>query len=105
LKVSGAFHSPFMAPASQELREAIEKTTFYNPTCPVYQNVVAKAVVSKDEIKKNLIEQLTEPVKWAQSVRAMIADGASHFTEVGPGKVLHKLIHKIDHEVIMDGVH
>src|ERR1700733_2351646 len=102
LKVSGAFHSPFMAPASQELREAIEKTTFYNPTCPVYQNVVAKAVVSKDEIKKNLIEQLTEPVKWAQSVRAMIADGASHFTEVGPGKVLHKLIHKIDHEVIMD---
>jgi [acyl-carrier-protein] S-malonyltransferase len=105
LKVSGAFHSPFMAPASQELREAIEKTTFYNPTCPVYQNVVAKAVVSKDEIKKNLIEQLTEPVRWAQSVRAMIADGASHFTEVGPGKVLHKLIHKIDHEVIMDGVH
>jgi [acyl-carrier-protein] S-malonyltransferase len=105
LKVSGAFHSPFMAPASQELREAIEKTTFYNPTCPVYQNVVAKAVVSKDEIKKNLIEQLTEPVRWTQSVRAMIADGASHFTEVGPGKVLHKLIHKIDHEVIMDGVH
>jgi [acyl-carrier-protein] S-malonyltransferase len=105
LKVSGAFHSPFMAPASEELRDAIENTTFYNPTCPVYQNVVAKAVVSKDEIKKNLIEQLTEPVRWAQSVRAMITDGASHFTEVGPGKVLHKLIHKIDHEVLMDGVH
>ena len=105
LKVSGAFHSPFMASAQEELREAIENTTFYNPTCPVYQNVVARAVVSKDEIKKNLIGQLTGPVRWTQSVRAMITDGASHFTEVGPGKVLHKLIHKIDHEVVVDGVH
>lgn len=105
LKVSGAFHSPFMASAQEELKEAIENTTFYTPTCPVYQNVVARAVVSRDEIKKNLIGQLTGPVKWTQSVRAMITDGASHFTEVGPGKVLHKLIHKIDHEVIMDGVH
>lgn len=105
LKVSGAFHSPFMASAQEELREAIENTTFYTPTCPVYQNVVARAVVSSDEIKRNLIGQLTGPVKWTQSIKAMIADGASHFTEVGPGKVLHKLIHKIDHEVIMDGVH
>lgn len=105
LKVSGAFHSPFMASAQEELKEAIENTTFYNPTCPVYQNVVARAVVAKDEIKKNLIEQLTGPVRWTQSIRAMITDGASHFTEVGPGKVLHKLIHKIDGEVLMDGVH
>jgi len=105
LKVSGAFHSPFMASAQEELREAIENTTFYNPTCPVYQNVVARAVVGKDEIKKNLIEQLTGPVRWTQSVRAMITDGASHFTEVGPGKVLHKLIHKINPDVLMDGVH
>ncbi len=105
LKVSGAFHSPFMMPAQEELREAIENTTFYNPNCPVYQNVAAKAVVAKDEIKKNLIGQLTGPVRWTQSVRAMIADGASHFTEVGPGKVLHKLIHKINPEVVVDGVH
>jgi len=105
LKVGGAFHSPFMASAQEELREAIEKTTFYNPTCPVYQNVVAKAVVNKDEIKKNLIDQLTGPVRWTQSVQAMIADGASHFTEIGPGKVLHKLIHKINKDVQVDGVH
>src|ERR1700753_2235075 len=105
LKVSGAFHSPFMASAQEELRESIETTTFYTPNCPIYQNIVAKAVVSRDEIKKNLIGQLTGPVKWTQSVRAMITDGASHFTEVGPGKVLHKLIHKINHEVQMDGVH
>jgi [acyl-carrier-protein] S-malonyltransferase len=105
LKVSGAFHSPYMASAQEELREAIENTTFYTPNCPVYQNVVARAVVSKEEIKKNLIEQLTGPVKWTQSIRAMITDGASHFTEVGPGKVLHKLIHKINHDVVIDGVH
>jgi [acyl-carrier-protein] S-malonyltransferase len=105
LKVGGAFHSPFMASAQEELKDAIEKTTFYNPTCPVYQNVVAKAVVNKDEIKKNLIDQLTSPVRWTQSVQAMIADGASHFTEIGPGKVLHKLIHKINKDVQVDGVH
>jgi [acyl-carrier-protein] S-malonyltransferase len=104
LKVSGAFHSPFMMPAQEELKEAIENTTFYNPNCPVYQNVVAKAVVAKDEIKKNLIGQLTGPVKWTQSVAAMIADGASHFTEVGPGKVLIKLIEKINPDVQTDGV-
>lgn len=104
LKVSGAFHSPFMAPAQEELKEAIENTTFYNPNCPVYQNVVAKAVVAKDEIKKNLIAQLTGPVKWTQSVSAMIVDGASHFTEVGPGKVLSKLINKINAEMQTDDV-
>ncbi|HTI91035.1 MAG TPA: ACP S-malonyltransferase [Puia sp.] len=105
LRVGGAFHSSFMESAQEELKVAIEKTTFYNPTCPVYQNVVAKAVVAKDEIKKNLIDQLTGPVKWTQSVRAMITDGASHFTEIGPGKVLQGLIHKIDKTVQVDGVH
>lgn len=104
LPVHGAFHSPYMAPAADELREAIEKTAFYNPTCPVYQNVVAKAVVAKDEIRKNLIDQLTGPVRWTQSVQAMIADGASHFTEIGPGKVLQGLIQKIDKTVQVDGV-
>ncbi len=104
LPVHGAFHSPYMAPASEELTGAIERTTFYNPTCPVYQNVAAKAVVAKDEIKKNLIDQLTGPVRWTQSVRAMIADGASHFTEIGPGKVLQGLIQKINKEMQVDGV-
>src|SRR6185437_7350289 len=104
LPVHGAFHSPYMAPAAEELTGAIEKTTFYNPTCPVYQNVAAKAVVAKDEIKKNLIDQLTGAVKWTQSVRAMITDGASHFTEIGPGKVLQGLIQKIDKTVQVDGV-
>jgi [acyl-carrier-protein] S-malonyltransferase len=104
LPVHGAFHSPYMAPAGKELTGAIERTTFYNPTCPVYQNVAAKAVVAKDEIKKNLIDQLTGPVRWTQSVRAMIADGASHFTEIGPGKVLQGLIQKINKEMQVDGV-
>lgn len=104
LPVGGAFHSPLMITAQKELKGAIEKTTFYNPTCPVYQNVVARAVVAKDEIKKNLIDQLTGPVRWTQSVQAMIADGASHFTEIGPGKVLQGLIQKIDKEMQVDGV-
>lgn len=104
LPVHGAFHSPFMAGAAEELKAAIERTTFYNPTCPVYQNVVAKAVVAKDEIKKNLIDQLTGPVRWTQSVQAMITDGASHFTEIGPGKVLQGLIQKIDKNMQVDGV-
>jgi [acyl-carrier-protein] S-malonyltransferase len=104
LPVSGAFHSSLMAPAKEELASAIEKTTFYNPTCPVYQNVVAKAVVNKDEIKENLIDQLTGAVLWTQTVRAMIADGASKFTEVGPGKVLQGLILKTSREVETDGV-
>lgn len=99
LPVGGAFHSPLMAPAKEELKTAIEKTTFYNPTCPIYQNAVAKAVFNKEEIKQNLINQLTDPVRWTQSIRAMIADGASRFTEVGPGKVLRGLILKISKEV------
>ncbi len=79
LPVGGAFHSPLMEPAREELKAAIEKTTFYNPSCPVYQNIVAKAVMDKEEIKKNLIDQLTGPVRWTQSVQAMIADGAIKF--------------------------
>ena len=93
-----------MEPAKKELKEAIEKTTFYNPTCYVYQNVVAKAVFDKEEIKKNLEEQLTGPVRWSQSVQSMIADGASSFTEVGPGKVLQGLVLKINKEMQVQGV-
>jgi [acyl-carrier-protein] S-malonyltransferase len=104
LPVGGAFHSPLMAPAKEELKAAIEKTTFYNPSCPVYQNVVAKAVRDKEEIKSNLIEQLTGAVRWTQSIQAMIADGATSFTEVGPGKVLQGLILKIDKNVAAEGV-
>jgi [acyl-carrier-protein] S-malonyltransferase len=96
LPVGGAFHSPLMEPAKEELKGAIEKTTFYHPVCSIYQNSVAKAVVNKDEIKHNLIDQLTAPVRWTQSVQTMIEDGASKFTEVGPGKVLRGLIMKID---------
>lgn len=104
IPVGGAFHSPLMEPAREELEAAIEKTTFYNPTCPVYQNVVARAVMDKEEIKKNLIDQLTGPVRWTQSVLAMIADNASNFTEIGPGKVLQGLINKIDKSVTTSGV-
>lgn len=96
LPVSGAFHSPLMEPAREELKAAIETTTFYAPNAPVYQNVVAKAVIDREEIKKNLIDQLTGAVRWTQSVQAMVADGAHRFTEVGPGKVLQGLINKID---------
>jgi [acyl-carrier-protein] S-malonyltransferase len=103
LPVGGAFHSPLMAPAKEELKKAIDKTTFYNPACPIYQNVVARAVRDKEEIKANLIEQLTGAVKWTQSVQAMIADGATSFTEVGPGKVLQGLINKIDKSVKTEG--
>ena len=99
LPVGGAFHSPMMEPASSALAAAIEATTFSNPTCPVYQNVTAKAVSNPSEIKNNLISQLTGAVKWTQSVNQMIADGASSFTEVGPGKVLVGLVNKIDKEV------
>lgn len=104
LPVGGAFHSPLMLPAKEELAAAIEGTTFNIPTCPVYQNIVAKAVTNADEIKKNLIEQLTGAVRWTQSVQAMIADGATHFTEVGPGKVLQGLVLKINKEMVADGV-
>ena len=93
-----------MEPAKKELREAIEATKFHNPTCAVYQNFVAKAVMDKDEIKQNLIDQLTGAVRWTQSVQAMIADGASKFTESGPGKVLQGLVLKIDKTMEVDGV-
>ncbi|MFV8359529.1 ACP S-malonyltransferase [Flavobacterium sp. LS1P3] len=100
LPVGGAFHSPMMEPAREELAAAIEATMFSTPICPVYQNVTASAVSDPAEIKKNLIIQLTAPVKWTQSVQQMIADGAILFTEVGPGKVLAGLIGKIDKEAI-----
>lgn len=99
LPVGGAFHSPMMEPARTELAAAIEATTFSNPTCPVYQNVTANAVSNPAEIKNNLISQLTGAVKWTQSVNQMIADGATSFTEVGPGKVLVGLVNKINKEV------
>ncbi|WP_264552223.1 ACP S-malonyltransferase [Flavobacterium sp. N2038] len=100
LPVGGAFHSPMMEPAREELAAAIEATTFSTPICPVYQNVTANAVSDANEIKKNLIIQLTAPVKWTQSVQQMIVDGATLFTEVGPGKVLAGLINKIDKEAL-----
>ena len=99
LPVGGAFHSPLMQPAREELAAAIEATVFLEPICPVYQNVTATAVTNTSEIKKNLIAQLTAPVKWTQSVRQMVADGASEFIEVGPGKVLQGLVRKIDDSV------
>ncbi|MGG5577820.1 ACP S-malonyltransferase [Myroides sp. C15-4] len=98
LPVGGGFHSPMMEPARTELAAAIEATTFNQPTCPIYQNVPATAVSDPEVIKKNLIVQLTAPVKWTQSIQQMIADGATNFTEVGPGKVLTGLIKKIDKE-------
>lgn len=104
LPVGGAFHSPLMEPARKELQSAIEKTTFYQPSCHIYQNVVAKAVYNQDEIKNNLVLQLTGPVMWTQTVQAMIADGASRFVEVGPGKVLQGLVSKISKEVQVAGV-
>lgn len=104
LPVGGAFHSPLMQPAKAELEEAILSTKFSNPICPVYQNIVAKAVTNSDEIKQNLIAQLTGAVRWTQSVEAMIADGATHFTEIGPGKVLQGLVQKINKAIIVDGI-
>lgn len=96
LPVGGAFHSPLMEPAREELADAIAETRFSEPMCPVYQNVTTFAVTDPADIKENLIYQLTAPVKWTQSVEHMIADGASTFTEVGPGKVLQGLVRKID---------
>jgi [acyl-carrier-protein] S-malonyltransferase len=104
LPVGGAFHSPLMAPAKAELEKAIQRTYLKTPTCPVYQNVVAKGVVDRDEIKKNMIDQLTGAVRWTQCVQAMIEDGATRFTEAGPGKVLQGLIQKINREVQVDSV-
>ena len=99
LPVGGGFHSPMMEPAREELAAAIEATTFSQGSCPVYQNVTAIAVTDAAEIQKNLITQLTAPVKWTQTVQHMIADGASSFTEVGPGKVLIGLVGKINKEL------
>ncbi len=96
LNVGGAFHSPLMEPAREELAAAIENTEFNNPICPVYQNVTAQATTDINEIKKNLVAQLTAPVKWTQIMKNMIADGATSYTEVGPGKVLQGLMKKID---------
>lgn len=104
LPVGGAFHSPLMEPAKKELSEAIEKTLFNMPFCPVYQNVVAKAVTDPIQIKSNLIAQLTGPVRWTQTVEQMIKNGASHFTECGPGKVLQALVLKINKDVQTDGI-
>jgi [acyl-carrier-protein] S-malonyltransferase len=104
LPVGGAFHSPLMEPAKAELRAAIEATQFSTPICPVYQNVVAKAVTDPEQIKQNLIDQLTGAVRWTQCVQAMVADGATHFTEAGPGKVLQGLVAKIAKDLTIDGV-
>jgi len=98
LPVGGAFHSPLMEPARQELAEAIQSTTFHDPRCRIYQNVTGQAVMEKEVIKNNLIAQLTAPVRWTQSVQQMIYDGATSFTEVGPGKVLQGLVRKINGE-------
>ena len=99
LPVGGAFHSPLMEPARAELAKAIEVTTFNTPICPVYQNVTASAVTDPNEIKENLVAQLTAPVRWTQTMHQMIADGVSGFTEVGPGKVLQGLVKKVDRQM------
>jgi [acyl-carrier-protein] S-malonyltransferase len=99
LAVGGAFHSPLMEPAKRELEAAIDQTKFSNPSCPVYQNVTAKAVTDPSKIKENLKLQLTAPVRWTQTVQNMLADGASSFTEVGPGTVLQGLIKKVNREI------
>jgi [acyl-carrier-protein] S-malonyltransferase len=104
LPVGGAFHSPLMQPAKDELSGAIESTKFNTPFCPVYQNVVANAVIDPLEIKSNLIAQLTGPVKWTQTIEQMISDGATGFTECGPGKVLQGLVSKINRYVQVNGI-
>ena len=104
LPVGGAFHSPLMQPAREVLAKAIEQITINDPLCPVYQNVIAKAVTDTSEIKTNLIWQLTGAVRWTQTIQQMISDGAMHFTEAGPGKVLQGLVLKINKEVTVDGI-
>ena len=104
LPVGGAFHSPLMEPAGVKLKEAIDNTEFKTPICPVYQNVNAQKVTSPEEIRKNLIAQLTAPVKWTQSVQQMLSDGATEFTEVGPGKALQGMIKKIDRATAVAGI-
>jgi [acyl-carrier-protein] S-malonyltransferase len=104
LQVGGAFHSPLMAPAKEELQDAIMNTHFNNPTCPVYQNVDAHPYIDPGMIKQNLINQLTSPVRWSQTILKMIENGATHFTEVGPGNVLQGLVKKISKEMVVDGM-
>jgi [acyl-carrier-protein] S-malonyltransferase len=104
LNVGGAFHSPLMESAKEQLQKAIEATTFNKPICPVYQNVDGKPHSDPNEIKQNLIDQLTSPVRWTQTVQNMIADGAVSFTEIGPGKVLQGLVKKINREMEVAGV-
>lgn len=104
LQVGGAFHSPLMEPAKEELKAAIESTTFNNPTCPVYQNVDAHPYIDPAMIKQNLINQLTSPVRWTQTVQKMVENGATDFTEVGPGSVLQGLIKKVAKEVTTSGI-
>lgn len=99
LAVGGAFHSPLMEPARQELEAAINSTPFSTPVCPIYQNVNAKPTTNPDEIKKNLVAQLTAPVRWTQTVKNMIADGATEFVELGPGNVLQGLIKKVNKDI------
>ena len=98
LPVGGAFHSPLMNPAKEELEKAIKNTIFHKPSCPIYQNVTASAVMDENEIKNNLISQLTSPVRWTHTIQQMIEDGATEFIEVGPGKVLQGLVKKINRE-------
>ena len=104
LPVGGAFHSPLMEPAREELAQAIEETNFKQPSCPVYQNVDAKPHTDIAEIKSNLISQLTAPVRWTQSVQSMVSDGATHFIECGPGKVLQGLVKKIHREAEVSSI-
>ncbi|RYD57410.1 MAG: [acyl-carrier-protein] S-malonyltransferase [Sphingobacteriales bacterium] len=104
LQVGGAFHSPLMEPAKEELQAAIMNTTFNNPTCPVYQNVDAHPYIDPAMIKQNLINQLTAPVRWTQTVQKMVENGATHFTEVGPGNVLQGLVKKIAKEAVTNGI-
>lgn len=104
LKVGGAFHSPLMQPAQEELQAAIEAAEFKTPVCPVYQNVDGKPHTDPKEIKENLIKQLTAPVRWTYDVEAMIADGANEFVELGPGKVLQGLVSKINRNVAVSGL-
>ncbi|CAN5212992.1 ACP S-malonyltransferase [soil metagenome] len=102
LPVGGAFHSPLMQPAKEKLAAAINAACFNSPVCPIYQNIIARAVTNQEEIKQNLIAQLTGPVLWTQCVEAMIADGATEFTEVGPGKVLQGLVQKINKAMVVN---
>ncbi len=104
LPVGGAFHSPLMEPARHQLEAAIDSTTFKDPICPIYQNVTAAPETDKEKIKANLMAQLTAPVKWTQSVRAMISDGATEFVELGPGRVLQGLVKKVSREVVTTGL-